>query len=224
MGRTEELSDFQRGTVIGCHLSNKSVRKISALLELPRSTVGAVIVKWKRHGATTAQPRSGRPHKLTERDRRVLKRVSRKNRLSTVATLTTEFQTASGSNVSTKTVRRELHEMGFHGRAAAHKPMKLPQNLLFAGAKADMASSTKQQALEHKLIPEINGKAGEEVLQGLQAAGSGGRQRCLDGSGRLLSTFLPEPTSASLGFDMPEGCHNNFLTLLYRHSQDEFIM
>uniref|UniRef100_UPI00358F38DD uncharacterized protein isoform X3 n=1 Tax=Myxine glutinosa TaxID=7769 RepID=UPI00358F38DD len=130
MGRTEELSDFQRGTVIGCHLSNKSVRKISALLELPRSTVGAVIVKWKRHGATTAQPRS-----------------------------------------------------------------ELPQNLLFAGAKADMASSTKQQALEHKLIPEINGKAGEEVLQGLQAAGSGGRQRCLDGSGRLLSTFLPEPTS-----------------------------
>ena len=43
---TEELSDFQRGTVIGCHLSNKSVHQISALLELPRSTVSAVIVKW----------------------------------------------------------------------------------------------------------------------------------------------------------------------------------
>ena len=36
-------------------------------------------------------------------------------------TLTTEFQTGSGSNVGTKTVSRELHEMGFHGRAAAHK-------------------------------------------------------------------------------------------------------
>jgi hypothetical protein len=58
-------------------------------------------------GATTAQPRSGRPDKLTERDQRVLER---------------EFQTASGSNVSTRTVRRELHEMGFHGRAATHKP------------------------------------------------------------------------------------------------------
>ena len=122
MGRTEELSDFQRGTIIGCHLSNKSVHQISALLELPRSTVSAVIVKWKRLGATTAQPRSGRPHKLTERDRRVLKRVAWKNRLSSVATLTTEFQTDSGSNVSTSTVRRELHEMGFHGRAATRKP------------------------------------------------------------------------------------------------------
>jgi hypothetical protein len=31
----EELSDFQRGTVIGCHLSNKSVHEISSLLDLP---------------------------------------------------------------------------------------------------------------------------------------------------------------------------------------------
>ncbi|KAK6299391.1 hypothetical protein J4Q44_G00309010 [Coregonus suidteri] len=129
MAHTLELSDFQRGTVIGCHLSNKSVRKISALLKLPRSTVSAVIVKWKRLGATTAQPRSGRPHKVTERDRRVLKRVARKNRLSSVATLTTEFQTTSGSNVSTITVSRALHEMGFHGRAATYKPKVTMSNV-----------------------------------------------------------------------------------------------
>ena len=60
---TEELSDFQRG--IGCHLSNKSVLQNSALLELPRSTVSAVIGKWKRLGATMDQPQSGRPHKLS---------------------------------------------------------------------------------------------------------------------------------------------------------------
>ena len=41
----EELNDFQHGTVIAYHLSKKSVRQISALLELPRSTVSAVIVK-----------------------------------------------------------------------------------------------------------------------------------------------------------------------------------
>uniref|UniRef100_A0A674AWU3 RAS guanyl releasing protein 1 n=1 Tax=Salmo trutta TaxID=8032 RepID=A0A674AWU3_SALTR len=68
-----------------------------------------------------AQLRSGSPHKLTERDRRVLKCIVRKNRLFLFATLTTEFQTASGSNVSTITVCRELHEMGFLGRAASHK-------------------------------------------------------------------------------------------------------
>ena len=101
MGRTEELSDFQRGTVIGCHLSNKLVHQIYALLELLRSTISAVIVKWKCPGATAAQPQSGRPHKLTDRDRRVLKHIAWKNLRSSVATLTTEFQTDSGRNVST---------------------------------------------------------------------------------------------------------------------------
>ena len=42
----------------------------------------------------------------------MLKCVAHKNRLSLVATLTTEFQTASGSNVSTITVRWELYYMG----------------------------------------------------------------------------------------------------------------
>jgi hypothetical protein len=49
-------------------------------------------------------------------------RSAAKNRLSSVAALTTEFQTASGSNVSTINVCRELREMGFHGREAAYKP------------------------------------------------------------------------------------------------------
>ena len=117
MGRTAEFSDFQHGTIIRCQLY-KSVHQISALIQLPRSTVSAVIEKWKRLGETTVQPRSGRPHKLTEQERRVLKSGARKNCLPSVATLTTEFQTYSGSNVSTSTVRRELQEMGFYGRAA----------------------------------------------------------------------------------------------------------
>ena len=98
---TEKLSDFQGGTVIGCHLSNKSVCQISALLEVPRSTVSADIVKRKHLGETTAQPQSSRPpHKLTKHDWRVLKRVARKNGLSSIATLTTEFQTTSGSTIT----------------------------------------------------------------------------------------------------------------------------
>ncbi|XP_076347997.1 uncharacterized protein LOC143245519 [Tachypleus tridentatus] len=122
IGRSEELNDFQRGTVIGCHLSDKPVCQISALLELAQSTVSAVIVKCKRLGVTTVQPRSDKPHKLTERDCLVLKHVARKNLLPAVATLTIEFQTAPGSNVSTRIVRQEFREIGFYGRAAAHKP------------------------------------------------------------------------------------------------------
>jgi len=37
MGCSRELSDFQRGAVIGCHLCNKSSREISSLLNIPQS-------------------------------------------------------------------------------------------------------------------------------------------------------------------------------------------
>ncbi|CAI9600815.1 unnamed protein product, partial [Staurois parvus] len=52
MGRSQELSEFKRGTVIGCHLYNKSIREISLLLNIPWSTVSGIITKWKQLGTT----------------------------------------------------------------------------------------------------------------------------------------------------------------------------
>ncbi|CAI9537564.1 unnamed protein product [Staurois parvus] len=45
MGCSQELSEFKRDTVIGCHLCNKSIRDISWLLNIPRSTVSGIITK-----------------------------------------------------------------------------------------------------------------------------------------------------------------------------------
>ncbi|CAI9562843.1 unnamed protein product, partial [Staurois parvus] len=45
MGRSQELSEFKRGTVIGCHLFNKSIHEISLLLNIPRSTISGIITK-----------------------------------------------------------------------------------------------------------------------------------------------------------------------------------
>ncbi|CAI9566145.1 unnamed protein product, partial [Staurois parvus] len=56
MGRSQDLSDSKRGTVIGCHLCNKSIRDISLLLNIPRSTVSGIITKWKQLGTTATQP------------------------------------------------------------------------------------------------------------------------------------------------------------------------
>lgn len=50
----------------------------------------------------------------------MVKLVVYKNRCS-VASLSTEFQSASESDISTNTVCQELHEMGFHCRAASDK-------------------------------------------------------------------------------------------------------
>ncbi|CAI9601933.1 unnamed protein product [Staurois parvus] len=71
MGRFQELSEFKRGTKIGCHLCNKSILEIYLLLNIPQSTVSGIITKWKQLVTTEIQPRSGRPRKMTERGQHV---------------------------------------------------------------------------------------------------------------------------------------------------------
>ncbi|CAI9620917.1 unnamed protein product, partial [Staurois parvus] len=73
-GHSQELSEFKCGTMIGCHLCNKSIHDIS-LLNIPRSTVSGIITKWKQLGTAATQPQSGRPCKMTERGQRMLKRT-----------------------------------------------------------------------------------------------------------------------------------------------------
>ncbi|CAI9574504.1 unnamed protein product, partial [Staurois parvus] len=68
------------GTVIDCHLCNKSICEISLLLNIPRSTLNGIITKWKQLGTTATQPRSDRSRKMTEQSQRMLKRTVRRSR------------------------------------------------------------------------------------------------------------------------------------------------
>ncbi|CAI9602006.1 unnamed protein product [Staurois parvus] len=109
MGRSQEFTEFKRGTVIGCHLCNKSIHEISLLLNIPRSTVsGIIITKWKQVGTTATQLRS-------ERGQCMLKcTLCRSHQLSEESTVK-DLQTSCGLQISKTTVHRELHGMGFHG-------------------------------------------------------------------------------------------------------------
>ncbi|GFW40369.1 hypothetical protein TNCV_1019271 [Trichonephila clavipes] len=50
MSKSKELSEFDRGSIVGCHLCWKSVRETADILQKPKSPVSDVIVKWKRRG------------------------------------------------------------------------------------------------------------------------------------------------------------------------------
>ena len=122
MVRGSELTDFQRGMVIGCHISNLSVREAATRLNIPKSNVEDVIKRWKTKGDTKPKKRSGRKCKITERGRRALKRIAYSSRMSSAENITTQLQEVTGTTLSIPTIRRGLHSLGFHGRAAAHKP------------------------------------------------------------------------------------------------------
>ncbi|CAI9597906.1 unnamed protein product, partial [Staurois parvus] len=107
MARFQELSEFKRGTVIGCHLCNKSTREISLLLNIPRSADSGIITKWKQLGTTATEPRR-------EWVQRMLKRTVRKSRQLSEESIAKDLQTSCGLQIST-TVCRELHGIYFQG-------------------------------------------------------------------------------------------------------------
>ncbi|CAI9590881.1 unnamed protein product, partial [Staurois parvus] len=102
-------------------LCNTSICKISLLLNTPRSTVSGIITKWKQLETTATQPQSGRPRKMTERGQHMWKCTVRRSCLLSAESIAKHLQTLCGLQISTTAVRRELHGMGFHGRAAASK-------------------------------------------------------------------------------------------------------
>ncbi|CAI9536538.1 unnamed protein product [Staurois parvus] len=108
MGRSQELNEFKNGTVIGCHLCNKSIREISLLLNIPQSSVCGIITKWKQLGTTATQPSS-------ERGQRMLKCTVGRSRSLSAESIAKDLQTSCGLQISTTTVCRELQGMGFHG-------------------------------------------------------------------------------------------------------------
>jgi hypothetical protein len=88
MGKSGELSDFESGQVIGCHISKKSVRDTATLHKLPKSMVGDMIVKWKCDGTTTMKMRPCRLRLMTDRDRRALKKVFHETHQTSSETIT----------------------------------------------------------------------------------------------------------------------------------------
>jgi transposase len=113
------LSPFERGQIVWARLAGASVTKTTTLLGESRETVFKVMSAYTIHGeATSAKRNSGRKTKLTERDRRTLRRIDSKNHTTTAAQVTAELNIHLEDPISTKTVRRELHKSNIHGTAA----------------------------------------------------------------------------------------------------------
>ena len=81
-----DLSDFQKGQIIGALLAGASITKTRTLLGVSVAAVFNVMTAYTNHGKISPATRtSGRKPKLTERDRRTLKRIVSKNDRTTAA-------------------------------------------------------------------------------------------------------------------------------------------
>jgi predicted transcriptional regulator len=80
------LSHFQRGQIVGAHLSGASVTKMATLLGISRAAVPKVMTTYTNRGKTPSGERNiGQKPKLNERDHCTLKRIVSKIYRTTVA-------------------------------------------------------------------------------------------------------------------------------------------
>ncbi|MBN3278955.1 TCB1 transposase, partial [Polyodon spathula] len=120
--KTKEHSTEVRDKVIQMHRLGKGYKIISKCLDIPVSTVGSIIRKWKLHHTTQALPRKGRPSKLSAQTRRRLVREATERPTITLKELQSSVA-GSGVMVHQSTISRALHNTGLYGRVARKKPL-----------------------------------------------------------------------------------------------------
>lgn len=108
--------------------SGKGYKAIGKSLGLQRSTVRAIIHKWRRHGTVVTLPRSGRPTKIIPRAQRRLTAEVTKNPRTTSKQLQDTLASVN-VHVHDSTIRKTLGKNGIHGRVPRRKPLLTKKNI-----------------------------------------------------------------------------------------------
>ncbi|KAK3529718.1 hypothetical protein QTP86_000827 [Hemibagrus guttatus] len=99
MAKTKELSKDTRNKIVDLHQAAKTESAIGKQLGVKKSTVGAIIRKWKTYKTTDNLPRSGAPCKISPRG---------------VKMITRTFQTLANTHASPSNVTYSLQSSPVH--------------------------------------------------------------------------------------------------------------
>ncbi len=91
MAKTKELSKDTRNKIVDLHQAGKTESAIGKQLGEKKSTVGAIIRKWKTYKTTDNLPRSGAPRKISPRGVKMITRTVSKNPRTTRGDLVNEW-------------------------------------------------------------------------------------------------------------------------------------
>ncbi|GFT90799.1 transposable element Tcb1 transposase [Trichonephila clavipes] len=126
-----DLSEFEKGMIVGMRWTGCSVTETAIYLGRARSTVSAVMTAYNKCGNVTfGKHNSGRKRKLTDRDKRVLTRIVARKRKQSLSQITSEVNSHLRNPISARTVQRELHASNLYGRVGIRKPLVTARHAL----------------------------------------------------------------------------------------------
>ncbi|KAK3511579.1 hypothetical protein QTP70_010692 [Hemibagrus guttatus] len=125
MAKTKELSKDTRNKIVDLHQAGKTESAIGKQLGVKKSTVGAIIRKWKTYKTTDNLPRSGAPRKISPRGVKMITRTVSKNPRTTRGNLVNDQQRA-GTKVTKATISNTLRRQGLKSCSARRVPLLKP--------------------------------------------------------------------------------------------------
>ncbi len=125
MAKTKELSKDTRNKIADLHQAGKTESAIGKQLGVKKSTVGAIIRKWKTYKTTDNLPRSGAPRKISPRGVKMITRTVSKNPRTTRGDLVNDLQRA-GTKVTKATISNTLRRQGLKSCSARRVPLLKP--------------------------------------------------------------------------------------------------
>ncbi len=125
MAKTKELSKDTRNKIVDLHQSGKTESAIGKQLGVKKSTVGAIIRKWKTYKTTDNLPRSGAPRKISPRGVKMITRTVSKNPRTTWGDEVNDLQRA-GTKVTKATISNTLRRQGLKSCSARRVPLLKP--------------------------------------------------------------------------------------------------
>ncbi|KAK3517653.1 hypothetical protein QTP70_014779 [Hemibagrus guttatus] len=123
--KTKELSKDTRNKIVDLHQAGKTESAIGKQLGVKKSTVGAIIRKWKTYKTTDNLPRSGAPRKISPRGVKMITRTVSKNPRTTRGDLVNDLQRA-GTKVTKATISNTLRRQGLKSCSARRVPLLKP--------------------------------------------------------------------------------------------------
>ncbi|KAK3538172.1 hypothetical protein QTP70_032566, partial [Hemibagrus guttatus] len=125
MAKTKELSKDTRNKIVDLHQAGKTESAIGKQLGVKKSTVGAIIRKWKTYKTTDNLPRSGAPRKISPCGVKMITRTVSKNPRTTRGDLVNDLQRA-GTKVTKATISNTLRRQGLKSCSARCVPLLKP--------------------------------------------------------------------------------------------------
>ncbi|GFW62472.1 transposable element Tcb1 transposase [Trichonephila clavipes] len=126
-----DLSEFEKGMIVGMRCAGCSVTETAIYLGRARSTVSAIMTAYKKcRNVTSGKHSSGQKRKLTDRDKRVLTRIVARKRKQSLSQITSEVNSHLRNPISARAVQRELHASNLYGRVGIRKPLVTARHAL----------------------------------------------------------------------------------------------